>query len=628
MSKIPKAEATESALSAVEEALKIDFKGGADKPGADGAAKKAKRMSTGTGAPGARQSAVAEPPAEQSRQAAERKGPDRRSTRRAANDDVRSVGNLLYALQRRPSYTPFWTALLLTLVWAGLGTAFGFSVWGEDIAALGGVEDLRSAPHLLGLLIGVVAPIVLFWGMAVLIWRSQEMRMVSRTMTEVALRLAEPENIAKESVVTVSQAIRREVAAMGDGIERALARASELEVLVHNEVASLERSYTDNELRVRRLIDELVTERESIVQNAERVRQAIRGSHDSLSSDLAGVTDQIAVAADSAAKRISDLLAGRSQTITQNIGETGEQVVDLLASRSENLYRQLNEAGDKLSDTIVHRGDRLVDKLRGATGAVADTFAEQSEQLIERIGRTSASLTDGFAERGETLLERLGASSETLTDSLIARGDELVGRFESSTGRTFEAISRHGAGLVQDINQAGEAITRNISARSQEASHHIREASGAFSDAMTAHTQQIDARLRQAQDRLELHPDRSRGGGDRAAQVGRRQDLYRGDDRRRSARPAARRARRGDRRARVEPGRQHHGTHRARRRDRQFGAGDPLQDRDRASRPERPDGSACHERAAAGRADLPQFRRRAAGRRRTQHPGVVGSADP
>ena len=123
--------------------------------------------------------------------------------------------------------------------------------------------------------------------------------MVSRTMTEVALRLAEPENIAKESVVTVSQAIRREVAAMGDGIERALARASELEVLVHNEVASLERSYTDNELRVRRLIDELVTEREAIVQNAERVRQAIRGSHDSFSADLAGITDQIAVAADS-----------------------------------------------------------------------------------------------------------------------------------------------------------------------------------------------------------------------------------------------------------------------------------------------------------------------------------------
>ncbi len=215
MSKIPKAEATESALSAVEEALKIDFKGGADKPGADGAAKKAKRMTTGTGAPGARQNAVAEAPAEQSRQAAERKGPERRSTRRAANDDVRSVGNLLYALQRRPSSTPYWTALLVTLVWFGLGTAFGISVWGDDIGNLSGMDDVRSSPQLIGLAIAIIGPIVLFWAMAVLIWRSQEMRMVSRTMTEVALRLAEPENIAKESVVTVSQAIRREVAAMG-----------------------------------------------------------------------------------------------------------------------------------------------------------------------------------------------------------------------------------------------------------------------------------------------------------------------------------------------------------------------------------------------------------------------------
>ena len=45
---------------------------------------------------------------------------------------------------------------------------------------------------------------------------------------------------------------------------------------------------------------------------ATSFRQAIRGSHDSFSADLAGITDQIALAADSSAKRISDLLAGRS----------------------------------------------------------------------------------------------------------------------------------------------------------------------------------------------------------------------------------------------------------------------------------------------------------------------------
>ena len=69
-------------------------------------------------------------------------------------------------------------------------------------------------------------------------------------MAEAALRFGEPETIARDAVVTVGQAIRREVAAMGDGVERALARAAELETLVNNEVAALERAYNDNEMRI------------------------------------------------------------------------------------------------------------------------------------------------------------------------------------------------------------------------------------------------------------------------------------------------------------------------------------------------------------------------------------------
>jgi hypothetical protein len=109
-------------------------------------------------------------------------------------------------------------------------------------------------------------------------------------MTEVAVRLAEPETIAAGQMVTLSQAIRREVASMGDGIERALARASELETLVRSEVSNLERSYSDNERRVRSLVDELATERESILTNADRVRGAIALAHDNLSRDLAGAS--------------------------------------------------------------------------------------------------------------------------------------------------------------------------------------------------------------------------------------------------------------------------------------------------------------------------------------------------
>ena len=83
------------------------------------------------------------------------------------------------------------------------------------------------------------------------------MRLIAQSMAEVAMRLAEPETVAREFIVSVGQAIRREVAAMGDGVERALARAAELEALVHNEVSALERAYNDNEVRIRGLLEDL-----------------------------------------------------------------------------------------------------------------------------------------------------------------------------------------------------------------------------------------------------------------------------------------------------------------------------------------------------------------------------------
>src|SRR3977135_3723690 len=143
-----------------------------------------------------------------------------------------------------------------------------------------------------------------FVGTVALLRRGQEMRLAARSMTEVAVRLAEPETIAAGQMVTLSQAIRREFASMGDGIERALARASELETLVRSEVSNLERSYSDNERRVCSLFDELATERESILTNADRVRGAIALAHDSLSRDLAGASSRFAESVGEAAGRV------------------------------------------------------------------------------------------------------------------------------------------------------------------------------------------------------------------------------------------------------------------------------------------------------------------------------------
>ncbi len=105
--------------------------------------------------------------------------------------------------------------------------------------------------------------------------RAQEMRFAAESIAEAAFRLAEPETIATDRVIMVGQAVRREVQAMGEGIERTLARAVELETLVHTEVNELERAYSENEMRIRSLVDGLGNEREAVIMHAERVRASI-----------------------------------------------------------------------------------------------------------------------------------------------------------------------------------------------------------------------------------------------------------------------------------------------------------------------------------------------------------------
>ena len=81
---------------------------------------------------------------------------------------------------------------------------------------------------------------------------------------------------------------------MGDGVERALARAAELEALVANEVSALERAYNDNEVRIRGLLETLAHQRDTLVGQAEQVRNAITSVHLDLSHDISSVSDHVA----------------------------------------------------------------------------------------------------------------------------------------------------------------------------------------------------------------------------------------------------------------------------------------------------------------------------------------------
>jgi hypothetical protein len=173
-----------------------------------------------------------------------------RQARRAANDDRETIGQILQAIQKgRPARNVYTLATLFAGVWVVGCGLLTVSFLPALQAAIG--QGSGGVLVVAGLAALFFAPVLLFYFLASLAWRGQELRMIAQSMAQVAIRFSEPEGTASDSMVTVGQAIRREVAAMGDGVERAIARAGELETLVANEVSALERAYTDNEVRIR-----------------------------------------------------------------------------------------------------------------------------------------------------------------------------------------------------------------------------------------------------------------------------------------------------------------------------------------------------------------------------------------
>src|SRR5260370_26883512 len=116
------------------------------------------------------------------------------------------------------------TATIFAVVWMFAGLVFGWAYLGQLQAALGPTG--LTAPVLGVLFAAFFVPIIFFYVLAHMAWRSQELRLITQSMAEVAMRLAEPETVARESIVPVGQAIRQEAAAMGGGVQTGLPRAA------------------------------------------------------------------------------------------------------------------------------------------------------------------------------------------------------------------------------------------------------------------------------------------------------------------------------------------------------------------------------------------------------------------
>jgi hypothetical protein len=364
--------------------------------------------------------------------------PPQRKLGTPANDDVPSIGGLIFALQQRPSRTPFLIALAASVAWFIIGGFFAFGVISTQVTSAG-ASGLMTSGAALTAAVAILVPIVIFWFLALLVWRAQELRLMASAMTEVAVRLAEPDRLAEQSVASVGQTIRRQVAAMNDAISRAIGRASELEAMVHSEVAALERSYGENELRVRNLISELATEREALANNSARVSESLKGVGAQVARDIASA----------------------SSSIDKKLAERGTQLTELLVSRSSEAADQVHKAQNRVAEAVPGLLERL-SKEQGRLTQVIEGATQNLAALESVVVQRTTALDKTMKERTEALQSSLAARIKGLEGSVAQGAIVLDKTMKDRTEAFATAIGQNTASLDKAFKDRTEAFTATI----------------------------------------------------------------------------------------------------------------------------------------------------------------------
>ena len=250
-----------------------------------------------------------------------------------------------------------------------------------------GTAGFWASNDFIGLVALAIIPVLGFFAIATLIRRAQDLRNAATAVTQAAIRLAEPETTASEKVASVGQAVRREVNALGDGLERALSRAGELEVMIHNEVTALERTYSDNESRMRALIQELASQREAVITNTERVREAITESHTGLVFDLDMISQRIAGTIVESGGNLTKALETAGNSLNGAFGERTESFVSLIDQRTSHLLSALDDSASRLNITLEDRSNSISQAFENRTMDLSSAPSMPARRRADRSAR-------------------------------------------------------------------------------------------------------------------------------------------------------------------------------------------------------------------------------------------------
>ncbi|MCJ8324675.1 MAG: hypothetical protein HRU29_05540 [Rhizobiales bacterium] len=404
----------------------------------------------------------------------------------SANDDIAHAAQLLEEIKSDSNKRPIFAALGFTVLWLILCVAVALSLFNSGLVEVDAVS-LTSLPVILSFAAVLIIPCILSWGVAVFLWRARELHQISLSLAYTALHLTQPEDMAGESIATIGQAVRREVAAMGDGIERAIGRATTLESKFRNEVGNIQGFYKNYEHIFHKIISELEKERDLMSATGDNLEARLPKILDSLkesSFDFSKIVQSaderftaLAATADDRLTTLGVSIEDKSKQLKLGFERTVEDVVHM-GRIIDGGTRNLSEVTDKLNGV----GNSTVGKLEKISG----NFKRQSADLgfaTQAILKANEEINTSLKSRHENLsgsAEQLLQNAEQINSLLSSFASVIDKSFLNAEDRSqnMQAMLRDAAQDSADIlQQEMSNIRKATSSETQKLIQLLRESS-------------------------------------------------------------------------------------------------------------------------------------------------------
>ena len=291
---------------------------------------------------------------------------------------------------------------------------------------------------------------------------------------------------------------------MNDAISRALGRAGELEAMVHNEVTLLERSYEENERKVRALIQELSGERHALVNTSDHICESLQrlggeiptlidklsdqqiklasviaGAGDnltalettlassvgSLESSVGERTDQLRGMLETYTAGLAMALGNRSDQLQSALDEQLQRLDNSFGDRTENLQAVFEEYARALDAALANRAEALDSQLIERTKSLDEAFAERLRLFDNSIMRSTAAIDSAVVEKTQALTDALDAHALHFSGTIGRQAtdlDEALMQGISSVRRASENITRQSIKAMEGLSNQSDQL-RNLS---------------------------------------------------------------------------------------------------------------------------------------------------------------------